>query len=256
MKEQLETITLGPPEPISAELALKHFEAECKFNAALAQFQSGLKPVPDLSMATVVEAAKPAFKVGFSWIVRQDADRIEVCIRHSGGAEEYSISDAATLCSPSLLLAGLLGISVEPPVPVQASNTEQQDKGQSEVRCELYAENASSPEQAVEEVQEPGPVEVENEPVEEEPDVMGPDSPPEISGDHRSLEPLTPKEIATAIKMVQVMPAQQRKSLTIAFRNAFNVPRTTLKIIGEITQKRHLDFIDRFTCEAAGIPSP
>jgi len=257
MTHQHEDQPFAPPEPISAELALRLFNGECEFNAALAKFQQELQPVPELSMTTMVQAFKPASKLGFCYLVRQDEDRMEVCLRHSGGAEEVSAVDSATLCSPALLLAGLLGIPVDP--SVQVSKPEQHIEEAKPVQSGLYARTASTTEEPAAEALEPElakPVEQELELAEEEPDVMGPDSPPEIASDHPSLALLTPVEIATAIKMVQVMSVQQRKSFTIAFRNAFNVPRTVVKIIGEITQQRHLDFIDRFTCESAGIAAP
>ena len=81
---------------------------------------------------------------------------------------------------------------------------------------------------------------------------MGPGSPASIPGDHPSLRLLTPEEIEAAVGLIKVMTAQARKSFTIAFRVAFEVPDNVMRIAGEITQLRHLDFIDRFNMEAAG----
>jgi len=87
---------------------------------------------------------------------------------------------------------------------------------------------------------------------EPEPDLMGPDSPPDRAGDHPSLRLLTAAEIEAAVNMVKVMAPPQRKAFTVAFRCAFEVSDTVTRIASEITQVRHLEFIDRFTVEAAG----
>jgi hypothetical protein len=64
--------------------------------------------------------------------------------------------------------------------------------------------------------------------------------------------PLSDTERAAAVEMVKALSTEQRKVLTIAFRDAFRVPRAEKSIVPTIQQLRHLDFIDRFTVEAAG----
>ena len=219
------------PDHLSAELLRLQWEAECEFAAALAQFQAAVRPVAELNLATVVDCAKPAFDLGFCYLVRQDSDGVEVILRHAGGAEEISSADAATLCSPALLLAGLLGIPLAG--PAQAVDPEQHTAQPEQVQAELYAEDAPAT-------------------AEPEPDLMGPDSPPDRPGDHPSLEPLSQEQIEAAIGMVKQMDAAKRKSFTIAFRNAFNIDASVTRIATEITQRQHLDFVDRFTIEAAG----
>jgi hypothetical protein len=81
---------------------------------------------------------------------------------------------------------------------------------------------------------------------------MGPDSPADLPGDHPTLRALTPEEIEAAVGMVKQMAPAQRKAFTIAYRVAFDVPATETRIATTITQVRHLQFIDRFTVEAAG----
>jgi hypothetical protein len=235
------------PDPFAAELLRLRWEADLAFNAALAQFQAAVKPTPDLSMASVVRAAQPAFELGFCYLVRQDSDGIEVRLRHRAGAEEISTADAATTCSPSLLLAGLLGIPVES--PAQAGDLEQHAGETDQVQPEPYAENASAP-TVPEPAAEPAALQ------EPEPDLMGPDSPADRPGDHPSLASLNQEQIDAAIAMVKQMPAAQRKSFTIAFRNAFDIDSTELRITGHIKQLRHLEFIDRFTVEAGGGIAP
>jgi hypothetical protein len=234
------------PQLISMELSRRHFDAECAFNASLAQFQAAIRPVENLDLATIVAAAQPAFELGFCYLIRQDSQAIEVCLRHSAGAEECSSADASALCSPSLLLAGLLGIPVA--MGGQASEPEQP--------VQHYADPASTADPAgVEQAQgseaSAAPV-IAAVAAEPEPDLMGSDSPPDRAGDHPSLRLLTAAEIEAAVGMVKVMAPPQRKAFTVAFRCAFEVSDTVTRIASEITQVRHLEFIDRFTVEAAG----
>jgi len=217
------------------ELARRHYDAECAFNAALAQFQASVVPVRELSLPAIVKAAKKAFELGFCYVVRQDDVALEVCLRHEGGAEEISSAAADTVCSPALLLAGLLGIPVDP--GTQTPEPEQHTDEPSEVQVEHYA--------VIEKTQSPADAPA-------EPDLIGPGSPADLPGDHPSLRLLTPEEVEAAVGLVKVMTPASRKSFTIAFRTAFEVPDSVVRIAGEITQLRHLDFIDRFNLEAAG----
>ena len=244
--------TPDQPDPVSIEFATRHLDAECLFNADMARFQAEVQPIPELSLPAVVEAAKAAFRLGFSYVIRQDSDCMEVCVRHSAGAEEISLAASGTLYSPALLLANLFGIPVGVIAQAQAPESEQHtDKAEiaqpEPIKAVDPVEVAETP--AVEAVAVAAvAVAVEA----EEPDLMGPDSPAGIPGDHPSLRLLTPEEIEAAVGLIKVMTAASRKSFTIAFRNAFEVPDNVMRIAGEITQLRHLDFIDRFNLEAAG----
>ena len=229
------------PDHFSAELIRLQWSAECAFAEALAQFQAVVQPVAELNLATIVDHARPAFDLGFCYLVRQDSDGVEVVLRHSAGAEEVSSADAATLCSPALLLAGLLGIPVA--APGQAADPEQHAEEPKQVQPEPCAEVESAP----------AAPEPEAAP---EPDLMGPDSPPDRPGDHPSLEPLDQEQIDLALGMIRVMTVPQRKTFSIAFRNAFNIDASVTRIATEITQRQHLDFVDRFTIEAAGGIAP
>ena len=213
-------------------MAVLAWTATIAFNEALARFQAAVLPIPELSLRTVLEAARPAFLDGFCYVIRQDSDSVEVCLRHVGGAEEISSADSATLVSPAILLAGLLGIPVDP--DAQPSDPEEHAEKPKQVQPEPIAKCASEP----------------------DPDLMGPDSPPDRPGNHPSLQPLTVEQTTAAVLMVKEMDAAQRKSFTIAFRHAFSIDPSVLRIASEIKQVQHLEFIDRFTCEAAGTPSP
>ena len=173
------------PDPVSIEFATRHLDAECLFNADMARFQAEVQPIPELSLPAVVEAAKAAFRLGFSYVIRQDSECMEVCVRHSAGAEEISLAASGTLYSPALLLANLFGIPVG--VIAQAPESEQHTDDAEIAQPE--------PIKAID------PVEVAETPAleaaaatavaisveAEEPDLMGPDSPAGIPGDHPSL---------------------------------------------------------------------
>jgi hypothetical protein len=68
--------------------------------------------------------------------------------------------------------------------------------------------------------------------------------------------PLTDEQKASAVEMVKQMTTEGRKAFTIAFRDAFNVPREARAVAPYILQLKHLHFVDRFTVEAAGGVSP
>ena len=68
--------------------------------------------------------------------------------------------------------------------------------------------------------------------------------------------PLTEEQKADARKMVAVLNTDQRKAFTISFRSAFNVPRDAKTIAPLITERQHLEFVDRFTLELGGTPAP
>jgi hypothetical protein len=68
--------------------------------------------------------------------------------------------------------------------------------------------------------------------------------------------PLTDEQKATAVKMVSDLTVPDRKSFAIHYRNVFNIPKEVKSVVGTITELRHLEFIDRFTVEAAGGVAP
>jgi hypothetical protein len=90
---------------------------------------------------------------------------------------------------------------------------------------------------------------------EEEEEAAAPEPEPEASG-RATTDPLTEAERGAALAMVKAMTADQRKSFTLAFRHAFSVPREEKAIAPLITQFQHLQFVDRFTGEAAGVVVP
>jgi hypothetical protein len=115
------------------------------------------------------------------------------------------------------------------------------------------AADADEPEAAA-----PDPEPVAEQEVEEEEAAApepGPDPEPNTPG-RATTDPLTEAERGAALAMVKAMSADQRKSFALAFRHAFSVPREEKAIAPLIQQFQHLQFVDRFTGEAAGVVVP
>ncbi len=212
---------------LSTELALRAFEADAAFSAALAELQHQLH---GLSTAAALVAANQA---GFCWLFRPvDATTTEAVLRHSGGSEEKAIGS-----EPLPLLLGLLGLldlpqAAQTPDPESAMQKAHQPEPEAVSDVDSAAASLAAATDGV--VIEP-PAEPEARPAE---------------------DPLTEEEKATAVAMIRAMSVDQRKQFTIAFRHAFRVPSSEKAVAPLIQQFRHLEFVDRFTGEAAGMPRP
>jgi hypothetical protein len=210
---------------LSTELALRAFEADAAFSAALAQLQ---RQLPGLSTVAALGAANDA---GFSWLFRpvEDGGAIEAILRHSAGSEEKAIGS-----DPAGLILGLLGVL----------QLEQEDQpADPEVMQETHKPaEAPDPAAVVDAAAESLAAATSGAVVPEQ--GRAPD------------DPLTPEEKAAAVAMVKAMTADERKAFTISFRSAFRVPSSEKAIAPLLQQFKHLDFVDRFTGEAAGVPRP
>jgi hypothetical protein len=242
--------TPGPTAAFDLNQALlqSREQARAQWAEGLAQFQSQMAAIADTSMQEVVQAAAPAFALGFSFsaqkLINEEHEVLRVTLRHRGGAEEFSEAQApqegsaAWHALTASLLAGLLGIPVgksprttepdqaRPQPSVSASGTE------AAATSAPHASAADDPEAA-----------------DDEWDTGVPDG-PEAGGS--GLEPLSDEEIATLHKFLGAMPQEARKRFTIEFRHHFQVPREVRTIKDRITQRRHKDFIDVFERELAG----
>ena len=220
---------------MSTELALRAFEADASYSAALAEFQA---TVPD--GIHPIQAARQAAALGFCWFSRPiDASLVEVRLRHSGGAD--SVAEGSSVTE---LLAGLLGIVW--PGDAQAAEPDG--------ICDL---RIMSPGEHV----EPGP------PAEPEPVQVAAESlaaatsgvvvtEPVADPEPDPSTPLTAEQRAVAINMIKSLTADQRQSFTIHFRDAFRVERSVKAIAPVITELRHLHFCDRWSIENAGGVAP
>lgn len=242
-----------------------HWQADCEMADALSTFQSQVEPAAELTLQAVVEAAKPAFRLGFSFSVRSGDEGTTVLLRHRSGsqqsAEGEGRDDDFTLSAR--LLAGLLGIPVaEAPRPSKAEEQSCADA------CAPPASAAAAPgadSPAPETVPAPGvPPAGESASATPEPaiqsrsqdDCTREELPAGISAEELdpALKPLTAEEISTLTGMLKELARNDReawKQFSQAFREHFAVPRTARTITDRISQRRHADFIDRFERELA-----
>ena len=201
--------------PLSTELALRAFEADQAFSTALAAVQSSFQPG-----LSPIEAARKANAHGFAWLSRpcdDDPALVQVMLRHQGGAETAAVGD-----NIAQLLAGLLGIALQP-----AAQTSEPEGGGDPAPVVCPAVRPAAP-------------------VDPEPEAE-PEQDPEPAS-----QLLDDQQKATAVAMCKAMDAATRKAFTISFRDAFRVDRDARSIIPLITELKHLEFIDRFSIEAAG----
>ena len=221
--------------PLSTELALKAFEADVAFSAALAQFQK------DLPEETIFAEVRRAAGHGFSWFCRpSEPGFFEVRLRHSGGAEVSAEGE-----SIAALLAGLLGhplVDGVAPLAAQAAEPEQDEAVEAAADALLANLSPSTTPlvAAAESLAAATSGVVVTEPDESE----------------RLAAPLTDAQKSVAISMISSLSAEERKAFTISFRDAFRVPREAKSIAPLISEVRHLEFCDRWSFEAAGGVAP
>jgi len=216
---------------MSVELALRSFEADASFSAALAEFQAtiteGIHPI---------QAARQAAAHGFCWFSRpSEPGFVEVRLRHKDGAD--SVAEGSSVAE---LLAGLLGLVW----PQEAQAAEPEEK------CSL---RIMSPSEHAEPTAEPGPppVQVAAESLAAATSgvvVAEPVADPEPD----PTTPLTAEQKVVAVNMIKALSADQRQAFTISFRDAFRVDRSVKAIAPVIQQLQHLQFCDRWSIEAAG----
>jgi len=242
--------TPGPTAAFDLNQALlqSREQARAQWAEGLAQFQSQMAAIAETSMQEVVQAAAPAFALGFSFsaqkLINEEHEVLRVTLRHRGGAEEFSEAQApqegsaAWYALTASLLAGLLGIPVG-----KTPRTIEPDQARPRPSVSASGTEAAATSAA------PAPAADDPETADDEWDTGAPDGPE--AGDS-GLEPLSDEEIATLHKFLGAMPQAARKRFTIEFRHHFQVPREVRTIKDRITQRRHKDFIDVFERELAG----
>jgi hypothetical protein len=238
-----------------------HWQAEREMADALSAFQSQVEPAAELTLLAVVQAAKPAFRLGFSFSVRSTDEGTAVLLMHRSGAQQSAESESYddNFQLSARLLAGLLGIPVgQLPRPSKAEETSA--KPESGVSCEVptaappaedqqaaiapEATSAAAPD--AEPTGEPDPEDWLEGEEEASPSTTGELDP--------ALEPLSAEEISTLTAMLKELARSDKeawKRFCNAFRIHFEVPRTARTIVDRITQRRHADFLDRFEQELA-----
>jgi hypothetical protein len=239
--------TPGPTSAFDLNQALlqSREQARAQWAEGLAQFQSQMAAIAETSMQEVVQAAAPAFALGFSFsaqkLINDEHEVLRVTLRHRGGAEEFSEAQAPQEGSPAWyaltasLLAGLLGIPVGG-IP----RTIEPDQAWPQPRPSVAEATASSA---------TSPAADDPDAADDEWDTAAPDAP---EASNPGLEPLSEAEIETLHKFLGAMPQEARKRFAVEFRHHFQVPRTVRTIKDRITQRRHKDFIDLFERELGG----
>lgn len=219
--------------PISTELALRAFEADTLFSVSLAELQEQVAT----KRVGIPSGLALANQHGFSWLFRPASDgQTEAVLRHSGGAEEKALGD-----DPAGLILGLLGLSA-----LQRIQAAEPENFMQETHKAAEVQPQSGTGSAVLEAAQSLAVAPDGEIIEDE-----------AKRPNRAQDDtLSDDEKAAAVAMIKVMDAAQRKAFTIAFRHAFEVPAAERAVAPLITQWRHLEFIDRFTGEAAGLVKP
>ena len=223
-------------------------QARAQWADALAHFQGQMATISTSSLPAVVQAAAPAFALGFSFsaqkLMHEEQAVLRVTLRHRGGAEEFSEAVAPAEGSEAWhaltgsLLAGLLGIPVsQSPRTTEPKHAVAPDGAIGSAAQDYALSPAKQGSGAVDEW------------------VSGESAVPKTldPGIDPGLEPLTEAEIDTLHKILAAMPQEARKRFTIEFRHHFQVPREVRTIKDRITQRRHKDFIDVFERELAGV---
>jgi len=241
--------TPGPTSAFDLNQALlqSREQARAQWAEGLAQFQAQMGAIAETSMQEVVQAAAPAFALGFSFsaqkLINDEHEVLRVTLRHRGGAEEFSEAQApqegsqAWYALTASLLAGLLGIPVgKPPRTIEPDQAQPQPRPLVTDTADAHAGAAA-------------PAADDPEAADDEWDTGAPDGPAACDP---GLEQLSDEEIATRHKFLGAMPQEARKRFTIEFRHHFQVPREVRTIKDRITQRRHKDFIDVFERELAG----
>jgi hypothetical protein len=235
----------GTPSHLrSPELAVRAFEAEIEFNEALSSFQCyNLPLLAGTDAASFLQAANRA---GFSWTIRAaHGDSVELALLHDGGAESAITTTAAALLPTLLGLLGVLpAVHQAAPQPVEPEAVAVIDGvnhvcGDAAWLSTPPGNDAAIAAQSLA-VATDGAVAAADPASEPATPLTAPDA------------PLSEEQKAAAVAMVGAMSVMQRKAFTIAFRNAFSVPREQVSLVPLITQIQHLEFIDRVTTEAAG----
>ena len=238
------------PNP-STELALRAFDANAAFSAALAEFQA------EPAAGTIIEEARRAASFGLSWFCRpSEPGFIEVRLRHKAGAEISADGESITA-----LLAGLLGHPLAQDIVVipaaQAAEPEQEEgtllpaTRAALAKADAAIDAVEAAAGALLALPAPSLAQVA---AEYEAAATGGVVVTELPGEYvpDPNELLTDSSRQACISMIKAMNPEQRKSFTIAFRDAFRVPRDAKAITPLITEIRHWDFYLRWSAEASG----
>lgn len=216
--------------------------SQAAFYTALAALQAQLTPATTIEQAL---ALLPAHRL--TWYLRsgnrEDCHELWLC--HAEGNCLVSYSEPGA--SLRVVLAGLIGLPallLGPADPVADAREQQVAEHQGAPPAEPAA---PAPAPAAVEAAAARLAEATDGTVVEDAELVHPSD---------SHEPLSEADRDTTVDLVKTMTPETRKMFTIAFRDAFNVPREARAVAPLITQERHRQFVVRFVNEAEGVPAP
>ena len=273
--------TSPSPQRRAGDLLHQQITAECELAAALAAFQAQLQPAAALNLHAMVEAARPAFQLGFAYTAScsTDADGqpvLEVTLLHRAGdqlssqmrlPEPDALSGEGLFAAMARLLAQLLGIPVA--AAAQHSKAEQDKEvvgrqaespapAASVARAASATEAPAGPADPAQQAGASGAAATSHDTAGSDPadrigthtpdtDDLGDADPPDTG---ESLRPLSDEERQVLLEKVRAMrPVEARRQFQLAFRQHFQVPKEARSIAGFLTQQHHRDFLDRFQQE-------
>lgn len=228
--------------------------SQAAYYAALAALQAQLTPATTIEQAL---ALLPAH--GFAWyLLPGDVDgghELRLC-----HAEGWNVASFADLAGLPLTFAGLVGIPAVLMTSITVAGHQAPPPAEpAPPHCWLQG-RAGSPPAEPEPERPAAPAAVVDLAAASLAEATGgtvvEESEPEPEDPSHSTEPLSEADRATTLGMVKAMTAEQRKSFTIAFRDAFNVPRDALAVAPLIVEERHRQFVCRFVDEIEGVPAP
>ena len=225
--------------------ALQRMNCEATMFDRLSAFQQSIQvdiPVAP-NLRAVLAAAAPAFKQGFAYTASFWGQELTVTLHHSGAELGSSAPAAVDSYSETCarLLAGLLGIPL--------LDADQAAEAEPVAGTEPTPAEVVRPQLQQDKPQVTNPEPVAPEPVEEDEEFDEIGDPEPSTDIHRTL---SDQEKAAAVDMVKALPADRRRTFTKAFREVFAVPADAKQIVPFISELQHLQFIDRYTVEAAG----
>jgi hypothetical protein len=231
---------------LSTELAIRAFDADAAFSAALAEFQAGPRE------ESLAADARRASEHGLSWYARpSEVAAFQVVLCHKGGAEREADGQ-----SISALLAGLLGHPLAHDVAILAAQASEPEQKAITLGPEHEATPAGGATAAAGRVaMAPAPAQLAAESLAA---ATGGVVVAEVAAgpDPDATQPLTDEQKAVCVGMIKALSADQRNKFTISFRDAFRVPWEAKAIAPLITEVRHMEFCDRWSIEASGGVAP
>lgn len=244
------TSSSPPAPPPAAELCAR--DQRC-LAEALSEFQQGEPEATPPELPAVLAALSPLFDAGCCWSASFWTGELEVALRY--GSAEYTSHHTAPLIGYSTtaarMLAGLAGLPLLEPQPIEVVQTTEpwNDPDQPPVVAPVVICPPPEPAPAPAAAPAPAPALVPAAPA------PAPAAAPAPAPAVEDPE-LTAAELEVAASMIRDMSPVRRREFSQAFRQAFAVPADAKQVRPYITHRRHLEFCDRYTVEAAGGIAP